>query len=70
MKVDEEQGRGTMVTEPPTAPELVNTRKTRVWLAVAAAVFAVCVVVFGVVPRVKALGRPCGGKTAISQFLP
>jgi RND family efflux transporter MFP subunit len=54
MRVDEEQGPGTMVTEPPTAPEPVNTRKTRIWLSVAAAVFVVCVVVFGVVPRVKA----------------
>jgi RND family efflux transporter MFP subunit len=55
MRVDEEQQRRpATVVEPAQFARPVDSRRNRLWLAIAAALFAVCVVVFGVVPRVKA----------------
>jgi len=53
MNVDEDV-RETRMPEPLSKLDQVSSRKTRIWLAVAAVLVVVCVLVFGVVPRVKA----------------
>jgi RND family efflux transporter MFP subunit len=54
MRVDEEQQRPIATAEPAQLPDAVESRSTRIWLAIAAVLFVVCVLVFGVVPRVRA----------------
>jgi RND family efflux transporter MFP subunit len=54
MRVDEEQQRTTTAEERVPVRQRIESTKSGIWLAVLAAVLVACVLVFGVVPRVKA----------------